>query len=218
MPLKIFGKAQRAPSAQESIIKLQETLEMLAKREEYLQKKVGSELSLAKKYAVVDRRKAMMALKRKNTYEGQIEKLSGAQLTIEQQLMTIEGAHVSLEAMNAMRMGARTMQTIHNHMTVDQVDDTMDDIREQMEVAAEINEAISQPLGGELYDELELEEQLAELEEEAKQENRIGATKREASQQSSNTQIENLPPVPDSKLLEEQEFQNLQAEMMGMNF
>lgn len=59
-----------------------------------------------------------MALKRKKTYESQIDKLSGARLTIEQQLMTIEGAHVSLEAMNAMRMGARTMKTIHNHMFV----------------------------------------------------------------------------------------------------
>ena len=121
----------------------------------------------------------MMALKRKKAYEGQIEKLAGARLTIEQQLMTIEGAHVSLEAMNAMRMGARTMKTIHNHMlvlfrffqkkgtllvtlqfivirTVDQVDDTMDEIREQMEVAAEINDAISQPLGGEMYDEVSI--------------------------------------------------------------
>lgn len=30
----------------------------------------------------------------------------------------------------------------------------MDEIREQMEVASEINDAISQPLGGELYDEV----------------------------------------------------------------
>ena len=58
----------------------------------------------------------MMALKRKKAYESQIEKLGGARLTIEQQLMTIEGASVSLEAMKAMRMGARTMQIIHNHM------------------------------------------------------------------------------------------------------
>jgi charged multivesicular body protein 4A/B len=50
---------------------------------------------------------------------------------------------------------------------VDQVDDTMDEIREQMEVAAEINDAIAQPLGGEMYDEAELEEELAALEEEA---------------------------------------------------
>ena len=51
--------------------------------------------------------------------------------------------------------------------TVDQVDDTMDEIREQMEVANEISDAISQPLGGELFDDDELEQELAELEEES---------------------------------------------------
>merc|ERR1712137_748099 len=65
------------------------------------------------------------------------------------------------------RMGAHTMRGIHNHMTVDQVDDTMDEIREQMDVAAEINEAISQPLGGELIDEADLESQLEALAAEA---------------------------------------------------
>lgn len=43
----------------------------------------------------------------------------------------------------------------------------MDEIREQMDVANEINEAIAQPLGGEIYDEAELEEELAALEEES---------------------------------------------------
>ena len=57
---------------------------------------------------------ALMCLKRKKAYETQIEKLSGARLTIEQQVMTLEGANVSLEAMNAMKMGAQSMKSIHN--------------------------------------------------------------------------------------------------------
>ena len=40
----------------------------------------------------------------------------------------------------------------------------MDEIREQMEVANEITDAIAQPLGGEMYDESELEDELAALE------------------------------------------------------
>ena len=40
----------------------------------------------------------------------------------------------------------------------------MDEIREQMEVANEITDAIAQPLGGEMYDEAELEDELAALE------------------------------------------------------
>jgi charged multivesicular body protein 4A/B len=56
MPLKLFGKAQQAPSAQDSIRKLQETLELLEKREEYLQKKMDRELVTAKKNAVTNKR------------------------------------------------------------------------------------------------------------------------------------------------------------------
>ena len=47
-----------------------------------------------------------------------MEKISGARMTIEQQVMTLEGANVSLEAMNAMRMGAQSMKSIHRDMYV----------------------------------------------------------------------------------------------------
>lgn len=59
MPLKIFGKAQKAPSAQDSINKLQETLLMLEKREDYLQKKVNREHEIAKKNAISNKRSTL---------------------------------------------------------------------------------------------------------------------------------------------------------------
>ncbi len=45
-----------------------------------------------------------------------MDKIAGARMTIEQQVMTLEGANVSLEAMNAMKMGAASMRSIHNDM------------------------------------------------------------------------------------------------------
>mmetsp|Transcript_22379 Transcript_22379/g.38220 ORF Transcript_22379/g.38220 Transcript_22379/m.38220 type:complete len:216 (-) Transcript_22379:97-744(-) len=213
MPLKLFGKAQRAPGPQDSIRKLQGALEMLEKREDFLQKKIQNELRTAKKNAVTNKRAAMMALKRKATYEGEIEKLSGARLTIEQQLMTIEGSHVSLEAMNAMRMGAQTMKVIHNHMTVEQVDDTMDEIREQMDVAAEINEAISQPLGGELFDEADLESQLEALAAEAELEDNPPVAQPVKPVGQPKETLPDFPSVPVGALSEEEELKALQAEM-----
>jgi len=95
-------------------------------------------------------------------------------MTIEQQVMTLEGANVSLEAMNAMKMGAASMKTIHKDMNIDQVDDIMDDIREQMDIANEINEAISQPLGGEVLDEDDLLSELEGLEQESLDEQLLG--------------------------------------------
>jgi charged multivesicular body protein 4 len=58
----------------------------------------------------------MMALKRKKAYEAQVQKLSGARMTIESQLMAIEGATVNLETINAMREGAAALQGIHGSM------------------------------------------------------------------------------------------------------
>lgn len=57
-----------------------------------------------------------MALKRKKQYETQLEKLSGAKFTIENQVMAIESANVNFETMKAMEKGADAMKTIHGSM------------------------------------------------------------------------------------------------------
>lgn len=48
MPL--FGKKKVTPTPRESIAKLRETLDMLEKREQFLQKKVDQQTQEAKKY------------------------------------------------------------------------------------------------------------------------------------------------------------------------
>jgi len=173
MPL--FGRKKKSPPPKESIAKLRETLDMLEKREQFLQKKMDKEIAEAKKFMQQkNKRAALMCLKRKKTYETQMEKIAGARMTIEQQVMTLEGANVSLEAMNAMKMGAQSMKSIHQNMSIDEVDDTMDEIREQMDVANEINDAISQPLGGDVLDEDELLAELDGLEQESLDEQLLG--------------------------------------------
>jgi len=96
-----------------------------------------------------------------------MQKIAAAREKIEEQCMAIEGATTSLEAMRAMQVGASAMRVIHQNMSVEKVDQTMDDIREQMEIANEINDAISQPLGGEQIDEDDLTRELEELEEQS---------------------------------------------------
>lgn len=114
-----------------------------------------------------------------------MEKMAGARATIETQVMAIENASVSLEAMNAMRQGAEAMKTIHRNMTIEDVDNTMEEIREQMDLANEISDAIAQPLGDQ-YDEDELQAELAALEEEALDEQFLG----------SRPALDSMPAVP----------------------
>ena len=59
---------------------------------------------------------ALQALKRKKVYESNIEKINGARMTIETQMMAIESANVNLETMGAMRAGAEAMKNIHGSM------------------------------------------------------------------------------------------------------
>jgi len=166
--MKLFARKKKAPSPQETITKMRETLEMLEKRERHLQNKMNSELLEAKKYmAAKNKRAAMMCLKRKKAYENQIEKMSGARMTIDSQLMAIEGANVSKETMDVMKMGAQTMRSIHNNLTVEDVDNTMEEIQEQLTINNEINEAISNPIVGvNDFDEDELNAELEALEQE----------------------------------------------------
>lgn len=59
-----------------------------------------------------------MALKRKKVYEQNIEKIDGARMTIETQIMAIENANVNLETYNAMRAGADVMKNMQEVMYV----------------------------------------------------------------------------------------------------
>eukprot|EP00122_Pirum_gemmata_P001191 Pgem_evm1s1064 len=89
--MHLFGKAKKAPPANESINKLRETLENLEKRQEYLEKKMEGEVAQAKKYSAAKNKKAaLMCLKRKKQYEDQVNKLAGAQMTVNSQLIAIE--------------------------------------------------------------------------------------------------------------------------------
>lgn len=170
--MNLFGRKSAPPvratpqATAETIRKIRDQLDTLEKRELHIEKKIVMQLEEAKKKsASKDKRGAIFALKRKKMYEAEIEKLQGARMTLETQVMTLESAHVNMETFTALRSGANQMKAIHGQMNVDTVDNIMDDIQEEMATADEIGRAISQPLGSTLYDDDELEEELRMMEE-----------------------------------------------------
>ncbi|KAF9334255.1 ESCRT-III subunit protein snf7 [Podila minutissima] len=165
--MQLFFGNKKKVTPKDSIVELRNTLQMLEKRETFLQTKIDNELKIARANATKNKRAALMALKRKKQFEGQIEKISGSRLTIETQVMAIENANVNLETMKAMRAGAEAMKGIHGAMDINKVDQTMEEIRDQMELANEISDVISQPVGfGVEMDEDDLLAELDELEQE----------------------------------------------------
>eukprot|EP01112_Ceratiomyxa_fruticulosa_P011067 TRINITY_DN2976_c0_g1_i1.p1 TRINITY_DN2976_c0_g1~~TRINITY_DN2976_c0_g1_i1.p1 ORF type:complete len:208 (+),score=39.74 TRINITY_DN2976_c0_g1_i1:184-807(+) len=164
--MKLF-KTKKAPTTTESLTRLKETLELLEKREAFLQAKCNKEVLEAKKFLKLkNKRAAMTCLKRKKIYEGQIDKLYGAQMTLTTQIGAIEGAEATMRTLEAMKIGASALEAIHKDVTLDKVDNIMDDIKDQMEVADSLSMAISQGIG-EPIDEDELEAELDALEQES---------------------------------------------------
>ncbi|KAN0035127.1 hypothetical protein ACTA71_004386 [Dictyostelium dimigraforme] len=165
--MKLFGKPKPKQDTQETIGKLKLTLDMLEKRQTFLQDKVEKEQEKAKVFVSQKRkREALLCLKKRNSYQNEVTKLQGSFETLNSQITALENAKMNMEILSSMRDGARSLKELHGHLTIDKVDDVIEEIQEQMEIHEEISNAISQPLGGQVEDEEELLRELAEYEQE----------------------------------------------------
>lgn len=164
--MRLFAKAKEAPPPAASLAKLREEVENTTRRAEYMEKKATAQLEEARRLLGKNRRAATMCLKRKHMYEGVAERLSGMALSMESQILAIEGAISAGQAIQAIREGTEAMRRAQQGMTVDNVDDLMEEMQEQLEVSKTLSEAMAQPLG-QAFDEDELEEELRALEQES---------------------------------------------------
>lgn len=87
-------------------------------------------------------------------------------MTLEREIYSIETANINKETLDAMRNASAAMKQIHGGLTIDKVDQTMEELREQHAIGEEIGEAITQSIGTNALDEDELDEELAELQQE----------------------------------------------------
>ncbi|KAG6586464.1 Vacuolar protein sorting-associated protein 32-like 2, partial [Cucurbita argyrosperma subsp. sororia] len=163
---RLFGKPKQEANALATLDKLNETLEMLEKKENVLIKKAAAEVEKAKEFTrVKNKRAAIQCLKRKRLYEQQVEQLGNFQLRIHDQMIMLEGAKATTETVDALRTGASAMKAMQKATNIDDVDKTMDEINEQTENMKQIQEALSTPIGAAAdFDEDELEAELEELE------------------------------------------------------
>jgi len=161
---KLFKKKEESKTTAEAIQDLRQNEDMLLKKQEFLEKKIETEIETARKNAKTNKRLALTALKRKKRYEKQLQQIDGTLTTIEQQREALEAANINTTVLKGMDSAAKALKNAHKDMNVDQVHDMMDDIAEQQDVAKEISDAISQPTAfASEFDEDELEEELENL-------------------------------------------------------
>jgi len=166
--MSYFGAGRRDPkqTARDAIVSLRQQLQLIEKKEEYLQRKIDEEIKKARANAVSNKAVATAALKRKKVTELELDRLAGSRLQLEMQVNTLESANLNAETMNAMKKASDALKIIHGNLTIDKVDSTMNAVNEQRELANEISEALSNPLTGTEVDEDELNEELEELQQE----------------------------------------------------
>ncbi|KAI0268352.1 vacuolar-sorting protein SNF7 [Gloeopeniophorella convolvens] len=170
------GRRDAKQSARDAIVSLREQLMMIEKKEEHTQRQIELETATARANAVTNKQAAMNALRRKKLREADLDKLAGSRLQLEVQVNTLESANINANTLEVMRKGATALKDIHNGLSLDKVDATMNSINEQREIANEISEMISNPLNaGVDLDEDDLKAQLAELEQEDLNERLMGA-------------------------------------------
>jgi len=165
--MSYFG-ARRDPkqAARDAIVNLRQQLQMIDKKEEYLQKKIEEETKKARANAVSNKSAATAALKRKKVTEQELDRLGGSRLHLEMQVNTLEAANMNAETMAAMKKAADALKVIHGNLTMDKVDATMAAVNEQRELANEIAETIATPLYTADIDDDDLKRELEELEQE----------------------------------------------------
>lgn len=109
---------------------------------------------------------AKAALRRKKAFEHQLEQTQSQMMTVEREISSIETANINKETLDAMKNAQQAMKTIHGNLTIDKVDQTMEDLREQHAIGEEIAEALTQGSVQTGVDEDELDEELADLQQE----------------------------------------------------
>lgn len=135
--------AKKKDSAKDAILKLREQLEMLQKKEKHLEGEIAEQDAISRKMVQTNKNAAMTALRRKKIHETHLASTIAQINTIEQQMHSIETANLNFETLKVMQSASDAMKKIHNGMSLDQVDLTMEEIREQQQVSDEIANAIA---------------------------------------------------------------------------
>ncbi|KAI6214334.1 Charged multivesicular body protein 4b [Aphelenchoides besseyi] len=205
-------KKELVPTTQESLQKLRDTEDMLRKKQDFLEKKIETELVAAKRYGTANKRMALQALRRKQLCQKQLSQIDGVLSTLQNQQNSLENAAVNAEVLQVLGNTSKALKNAHNNMDIDQVHDLMEDIAEQQEVANEIAEAISNPIGFQTEDDDDLLAELEKLEEESLEKEllNVGPTPLDAGKLPSVPTTE-LPSKSKSKTKEEDELGELAA-------
>ncbi len=191
----INGKKQQEEHIQ-IIENLRDQIELLEKRNGFIEKKKNSLVNEAKqKLNGGDKKGALLILNQKKKIESEIEKNQGTQLLLENQLSALECATINKEVITSLMVGNKAIKQINHDLSPEKIDDLMDDIQEETDNYKAIQDAMTQPLQ-QIYDDDELLQELDEICEEDKEDKVI----QNLLNVDGVNELEILPDVPNTAL------------------
>ena len=81
-----------------------------------------------------------MALKNMKMYEGQLTKLDGQQIMLEQQKITIQSTAADVDVVNSLRAGNQAIGNMNKQMDVESIEQLQDEMAENMQEVEERQE------------------------------------------------------------------------------
>merc|ERR1712100_160205 len=177
----LFGKpaapaapAARGPTANDTIMNMKNTQEMLKKKQAVLEAKIETETKNAQRLAQLmktnsrKKNEALSHLKKKKMYEQQFNQLDGQILNLDQTIFALEKSEINKTIIESQRNANQALaRQVAEMGDVVDVEDMMADLDENMNEVNEVGDILSQPQFDNGVDEDELMDELMGLGNEA---------------------------------------------------
>ncbi|XP_015777484.1 PREDICTED: charged multivesicular body protein 7-like isoform X1 [Acropora digitifera] len=127
------------------IVRLRKTVAKLTIQVTKLSNEVEScRLQAARFVREGSRSQALKLLKKKETRQRTLDKVSASLASLEEIIHRIQHANTNKMVIDALKTGTATLKGLHAEMDIDSVEDTMDELNETLGVSRDIDAAISQ--------------------------------------------------------------------------
>ncbi|KAF9362821.1 Vacuolar protein sorting-associated protein 20 [Mortierella sp. NVP85] len=156
------SKGAKITAHDKAILDLKVQRDKLKQYNKRLERVVDKELNLAKKHlANGDKKRALLALRRKKFQEGLLEKTQLQMTNLDELTFSIEHALVEKQVFDGLSAGNQVLKELHSEMSIADVEKLMDETAENIAYQNEIDELLSSRLS--VAEEEDIERELDEM-------------------------------------------------------
>jgi hypothetical protein len=190
---------KREPTHAETMAQLRANIESMTKQEEFLAVKINEQMAAAATaLRAKNKSRALHCMSLKKLYEKRQADLEHQKFNVEQQLVTLATARVTIANVQSMKDGAAMLKRLQTQVSSEDAHDTIVDIEAQMAESDAISAELALPMGttAKEVDEDEMLNELKEFMAETDATNDPAATSTTAATTTTTTSLPTMPKAP----------------------